>query len=131
MKRDPEGESMKSRPAPEGRDPGLLELAKSLGNVSEACRRLGVDRSAYYRALRRQRTGASTRSPLAKRLQVENKVLALCLEYPDWGCDRLALYLTLKGDAISSPTVQKILIRNGLGRAAARRAAATRREEAI
>jgi hypothetical protein len=104
---------------------GLRRLAEEIGNVSEACRRLGMDRSRYYRALRRERAGETLprRSPLAKSQALENKVIALCLEYPEWGCDRLAWSLTLKGDSVSSPTVQKILIRHGLGRAAQRRAA--------
>lgn len=116
-------------PPREETDRAVLELAGELGNVAEACRRLGVDRSVYYRALRRARVPDSHRSPLAKPLSLESKIIALCLEYPDWGCDRLAWYLTLKGDAISSPTAQKILIRHGLGRAAQRRAASRWMEE--
>ena len=109
----------------------LLALARELGSVAEACRRLGVDRSVYYRAVRRKRNpdGTRSRSPLAKPLTLENKILGLCLEYPEWGCDRLAWYLTLKGEAVSSPTVQKILIRHGLGKVAQRRALASRLEE--
>jgi hypothetical protein len=117
-----------SRPAP--RNPlrewsELVARVESFGNVSQGCRILGVDRSAYYRAQRRLKAGEGYpyRSPLAKPLDLEKKLVVLCLEYPDWGCDRLAWYLTLKGDAISSPTVQKILIRHGLGRATARRSA--------
>ena len=103
----------------------LLELAQDLGNVSEACRRLGIDRSEYYRERRRGARGPEgDRSPLAKPLELERKILALCLENPEWGCDRIAYYLTLKGDSVSSPTVQKILIRHGLGRRAEREAAA-------
>jgi hypothetical protein len=100
----------------------LLDLARELGNVSEACRRLQLDRSEYYRLKRRAEAGnLRRRSPLAKPLALENKLIALCLEYPEWGCDRLAYYLTLKGDPISSPTAQKILIRHGLGRMESRR----------
>jgi hypothetical protein len=99
--------------------------------VVEACRQLGIDRSTYYRALKRQRDAREgrTRSPLAKSITLENKIIALCLEYPQWGCDRLAWYLTLKGDSVSSPTVQKILIRHGLGRAVQRLAVSVRLEE--
>jgi hypothetical protein len=109
----------------------LLRLVRETGNVTLACRQLGVDRSMYYRAQRRRRAedGLRARSPLAKPLALENKVIALCLEYPDWGCDRLAWYLSLKGDAISSPTVQKILVRHGLGRKEQRRVAAALLEE--
>jgi len=106
----------------------LLALVEQLGNVSEACRRVGVDRSEYYRARRRAARGEDAdRSPLAKPLELERRIVALCLENPEWGCDRLSYYLTLKGDPVSSPTVQKILIRHDLGRRAAREAAAARR----
>lgn len=109
----------------------LIALAQELGSVAEACRRFGVDRSVYYRAVKRKRDadGTRARSPLAKPVTLENKILGLCVEYPDWGCDRLAWYLTLKADAVSSPTVQKILIRHGLGKVAQRRALAARLEE--
>lgn len=118
----------------EGRDRlerEVVKLAGEIGNVARACRQFGVDRSFYYRALKRQRhqDGSRVRSPLAKPLALENKVIALCLEYPDWGCDRLAWYLTLKGDSVSSPTVQKILIRHGLGRLEQRRATVLRLQE--
>ena len=110
----------------------LLDLVAELGNVSEACRRIGVDRSVYYRILKdtggegleegepRRRNSASA--------GLEKQVLRLCLEYTEWGCDRLAHYLTLTGSKVSSPTVQKILIRNGLGKVAQREAEAGRRQ---
>lgn len=53
--------------------------------------------------------------------------LRLCLERPEWGCDRPAHHLTLQGSPISPPTVQKILIRAGLGRVRQREAEAARR----
>src|SRR5690606_29989744 len=130
----PAGKFEGPRPDPDLRDrleQEVVSLARELGNVAEACRRLGVDRSVYYRALKRKREadGTRVRSPLAKPLTLENKILGLCLEYPDWGCDRLAWYLTLKGDSVSSPTVQKILIRHGLGKVGQRRALSARLEE--
>jgi len=93
----------------------LLGLAKKLGNISEACRRFGVDRSTYYRLLHRAET-PDLDSHHAGLHNLHQKVVELCLEYPDWGCDKLSLYLSLTGTRISSPTVQKILIRHGLGR---------------
>lgn len=108
----------------------LIALVAELGNVSEACRRLGLDRSAWYR-LRKAMGGSVGESP-APRLNavppgLPAAVLELCLEYPEWGCDRLAHYLTLKGSRVSSPTVQKILVRAGLGRVAQREAERARR----
>lgn len=110
----------------------VLALAREAGSIAEACRRLGIDRMAFYRARRRvERSGnpAPRKSPLAKPLAVESDILALSLEYPEWGCDRIAWYLTLKGTSISSPTVQKILIRHGLGKVSQRREAALHLEE--
>ena len=107
-----------------GTESRLVALAAELGNVSEACRRLQVDRSVYYRLLRKtKRNEPPLRSPLAKPPELEARLIALCLEYPEWGCDRLAYYLTLKGSPLSSPTAQKILIRHGLGKKEARLAA--------
>ena len=106
---------------PKEKKNGILELVNELGNVSEACRRLNMDRSVYYRLLRKTERGdVPGRSPLAKPPELEARLIALSLEYPEWGCDRLAYYLTLKGSPLSSPTAQKILIRHNLGRKAAR-----------
>ena len=109
----------------------LLGLAKELGNISEACRRLGLDRSAYYRLLKAEVEHRSGKSPGAQAANRRNpldadsadRLLKLCVEFPDWGCDRLAHYLTLIGHPVSSPTVQKFLIKHGLGRMRERMAA--------
>lgn len=111
----------------------LLALVAELGSISEACRRMGVDRSVYYR-LRRAAAGVLLGGPARKRnalpAEAEAAILSLCLEYPEWGCDRLAHYLTLTWRSVSSPTVQKILIRHGLGRVAQRVAERDRRRGA-
>lgn len=108
----------------------LAALVAELGNVAEACRRLGVDRSAWYR-IRKVTGGGPGGAPVPRRNAVPPElaqaVLDLCLEFPEWGCDRLAHYLTLKGRRLSSPTVQKILVSRGLGRAAQRMAERNRR----
>jgi hypothetical protein len=44
-----------------------------------------------------------------------SRVRELALAYPEWGCDRIAYYLVLKGLSISGPTVQRILSSQGLG----------------
>lgn len=108
----------------------LAALVAELGNVSEACRRLGLDRSAWYRL--RKATGSPERDfPVPRRNRTAPElvaaVLGLCLDFPEWGCDRLSHYLTLKGSRVSSPTVQKILIRAGLGKSSQREAERARR----
>jgi hypothetical protein len=110
----------------------LLDLAAELGNVSEACRRLGIDRAAYYRIMKvtggGDPSGEIPRRSNSVPMEAEDRILRLCLENPEWGCDRIACYLGLKGCAVSSPTVQKVLIRNGLGRKAQRMAEKARRD---
>lgn len=129
------GGSVRGDEKPTAKEPdvsAVLALARETGSIAEACRRLGVERTSFYRARRRmERMGAGTRSrsPLSKPPEVETGVVALSLEYPEWGCDRIAWYFSLKGTPISSPTVQKILIRHGLGRMAQRYDAAARMED--
>lgn len=112
----------------------LLAMAAELGNVSEACRRLGVDRTAYYRIMKvtggGDPPGEVPRRSNSVPHEVEDWILRLCMEYPEWGCDRIAYYLGLNGRAVSSPTVQKVLIRNGLGRKAQRLEEKARRDAA-
>lgn len=43
------------------------------------------------------------------------RILAIALEHPDWGCVRVAERLKAEGPGVSSPTVQNILIKHGLG----------------
>jgi hypothetical protein len=44
-----------------------------------------------------------------------DKILSLSIEHPGWGCVRLSNELKTQGLAISSPTIQKLLIQNGMG----------------
>jgi hypothetical protein len=47
--------------------------------------------------------------------ETEEKIIALALSRLTWGCGRLASPSELQGIAVSSPTVQKLLIKHGLG----------------
>lgn len=49
------------------------------------------------------------------------RVCELALEFPEWGCDRIAYYLALKTFPISGPTVQRILTSQGLSKISQRR----------
>ena len=100
-------------------------LAGSLGNVLEACRRLGVSRSLFYKWVRRNHgagepgggTGEGGKRrphPQATPPTLLETVLSLAARYPDWGCDRLSHYLKLQKTPVSPTTVQKILTRFGL-----------------
>jgi transposase len=95
----------------------FVEQAEKSGNVSRACSEAGVGRRTFYKWRERYCGGKNLprrRHPQAKEERIVDKALRLALEYPEWGCDRIAYYLKLKGDSVSSPTVQKILARNGL-----------------
>ncbi len=101
----------------------VSRLAESLGNICEACRRLGVSRHFYYAGIRKWgeagEAGAGRprrRHPHAVPAEREREILSLAGENPDWGCDRISYYLKLKGKPVSAPTVRKILVRNGAGR---------------
>ncbi|HNY31212.1 MAG TPA: hypothetical protein PKO15_10030 [Fibrobacteria bacterium] len=80
--------------------------------VTEACRFHRVHRSTLYR---RMANSAQRSSNSDSRRNLEATILGLSKERPAWGCDRIAYFLGLEGIRISSPTVQKILIRHGLG----------------
>jgi transposase InsO family protein len=47
--------------------------------------------------------------------EVQEKILALSLAHPAWGCNRISDQLKLEGTSVSAPTVQNILNRSGIG----------------
>ena len=89
---------------------GLLELAKQLGNVSQACKMMGYSRDSFYRfrSLRqRRRTGAdqmSRKKPVLKNRvpqDVEDAIVALAVEQPAFGQVRIANELRKRGLTVS------------------------------
>src|SRR3712207_2960893 len=103
----------------------VLELAQRLGNVTEACRRGGIDRTSFYDWKRRFQThgldGLKDLPPIAKShpMTTAPEVVArseqLALAHPAYGCNRLEALLALEGRRVSAITVQKILNDKGLG----------------
>lgn len=102
----------------------VLELAQALGNVTEACKIKGVSRTQFYEYKRRFQThgleGLKDLPPIHKTHpfttppeEVE-RLLAVSLEHPTWGCVKLSSMLKLEGITISSPTIQNILIKHGM-----------------
>lgn len=103
----------------------VLELAQELGSVSKACRQAGMDRTSFYEWKRRFQThgldGLKDQPPIPKShpqttpAETVEKITALSLANPTWGCNRLAAYLHLEGIGLSAVSIQNILNRNGLG----------------
>lgn len=102
----------------------VLELAEALGNVSEACRRRGMTRTQFYEYKRRFQThglaGLKDLPPVARSHPMTTppdtveRILALSLEHPAWGCCRLSSMLALEGLSVSSPPIQTLLVRHGM-----------------
>lgn len=103
----------------------VLELAEKLGNVSEACRRRDMDRASFYEWKRRFQTsgleGLKDLPPIAKTHpqavppETEERIVALALEHPSYGCNKVEKLLSLEGPYVSNVSIQKILIEHGLG----------------
>lgn len=102
----------------------LLKLAESLGSVSDACAKVGVDRTSFYKWKRRYEAegmrGLSDKHPamrpdLRKFTDEDfDVVLRMAVEHPAWGCKRLEQELRASGLSISSPTIQSQLASRGL-----------------
>src|SRR5512136_2480527 len=92
-----------------------LQLAEALGNVAEACRRRGISRTQFYEYKRRFQTHGLEglkdlppihhSHPLTTPPAVEQRILALSLEHPAWGCNRLSDHLALESISLSAPTI--------------------------
>lgn len=103
----------------------VLELAKELGNVAEACRQRGLDRTSFYEWKRRFQTqgfeGLKDLPPIHKSHpqttppETVERIRALALAHPAYGCNRFEAMLALEGVRVSSITIQKTLNENGLG----------------
>jgi transposase len=102
----------------------IVELGTTLGNISEACRRLGVSRQHYYdirEALNEEGLeGLFEKSRRAPRVgnrvapEIEEALLAYSLEFPTQGQTRVANELRKKGIVLSPGGVRRIWLRHNL-----------------
>jgi transposase InsO family protein len=102
----------------------ILELSEQLGNVSEACRRLGVSRQHYYdikaalqdEGIEGLREKSRNKARIGNRVSmaIEDRVLSYCLENPTHGQARVSNELKKEGIILSPGGVRSLWLRHGL-----------------
>jgi transposase InsO family protein len=105
----------------------LFTLAEELGNVSAACRAMGVDRSTYYRWKRKvDRWGLEALNVRERRRprmpneigpHLEQRIVAFALGHPGFGPRRISAELAREkwgGLRISEHGIWRVLVRVGL-----------------
>ncbi len=102
----------------------IVELAEKLGNISEACRNLGVSRQHYYDIksairedgieglLEKSRKCARPGNRISEEL--ERKILDYSLEFPTHGQHRMANEFKLLGLQVSDGGIRGVWLRHGL-----------------
>lgn len=104
---------------------GLLNLAEELGNVSKACKVMGLSRDTFYRYKAAVEDGGvdalfdrSRRTPNYKNRveeSVEIAVLAYAIDFPAHGQLRASNELRKQGIFVSPSGVRSVWVRNDLG----------------
>jgi len=109
---------------------GVLELAKQLGSVSQACRIMGFSRDSFYRFKDLYAKGGeaaliemSRRVPNPKNRiaeTIERRLLEMTVEQPAWGHTRMANELAKEGIRVSPTGVRGVWVRHELSTMAKR-----------
>ena len=103
---------------------GVLNLAEELGNISKACKIMGVSRDTFYRYQTAVESGgvdalldANRRKPNPKNRieeQIEHAVVAHAIEFPAFGQKRASNELRKAGVFVSPGGVRCIWLRHNL-----------------
>ena len=103
---------------------GLLNLAQELGNVSKACKVMGVSRDTFYRYQQSVEQGGidalinqNRRVPNRKNRvdpAIEDAVIAYAVEHPAHGQVRVSNELRKRGVFVSASGVRSIWLRHDL-----------------
>lgn len=108
----------------------IVDLAEQLGNISEACRKLGVSRQHYYDIksalaedgveglLEKARNKPRINNRVAP--AIEERVLSYSLEFPTHGQARTSNELKKEGIIVSPGGIRGIWLRHGLEKRALR-----------
>ena len=103
----------------------LFQLVEKLGSVSQACHIMGCHPDTFYKVRQAFKIGGVAALVEKKRVpkgphpnrvapEIEQQILALCLECPTWSGPRIAGELRLKGVGVSPSGVRGVWLRHDL-----------------
>jgi transposase InsO family protein len=117
----------------------VVEAHLGGSSLSGLCAKFGISRPTGYLWLERYRSGGAasiaerSRRPVSSPTRtaglIEQRVVALRAERPDWGARKLAVLLEREGVLLPAATVHRILLRHGLVRIEDRHRQALKRFE--